>query len=43
MFTREVPTSTILVDAQLMAGSEMASDHLATPAAFEADDIIAVN
>jgi hypothetical protein len=26
-----------------MAGSEMASEHLAAPAAFEADDIIAVN
>jgi hypothetical protein len=43
MFTRQVPASTMLVDAQCMAGSEMASDHLATPAAFEADDIIAMN
>jgi hypothetical protein len=32
-----------LVDAQFMAGSEMPPEHLAAPAAFQADDIIAVN
>jgi hypothetical protein len=43
MFTRQVPASTILVDAQSMAGRDMLSEHLAVPAAFQADDIIAVN
>jgi hypothetical protein len=43
MLSGEFPAGTILVDAQSMAGSEMSSEHLAAPAAFEADDIIAVN
>jgi hypothetical protein len=43
MLTPEVPPSAILVDAQSMSGSEMSSEHLAAPAAFEANDIIAVN
>jgi len=43
MFTRQVPASTILVDAQSMARIEMPSEHLAAPATIEADDIIAMN
>jgi hypothetical protein len=43
MVTRQVPASTILVDAQSMAGSEMASEHLALPAAFDANDIIVMD
>src|SRR5712692_1220213 len=43
MFTRQVPASTILVDAQSMAGRDMPSEHLAAQAAFEADDVIAIN
>jgi hypothetical protein len=43
MLTRQVPASTILVDAQSMAGREMAFEHLAAPATIEADDIITMN
>jgi hypothetical protein len=43
MFSRQVPASAILVDAQSMAGSEMASEYLTAPAAFQTNDIIAVN
>ena len=43
MLTGAGPPHAVLLDGQSMAGREMASDHLATPAAFEADDIIAVN
>jgi hypothetical protein len=43
MVTRQVPACTILVDAQSMAGIEMPLKHLAAPAAFETDNIIAVN
>jgi hypothetical protein len=43
MFTRQVPASTILVDAQSMAGIEMPSEHLAAPPAFDANDIIAMD
>jgi len=43
MVTRQVPASTILVDGQSMAGIEVPSKHLAAPAAFQADDIIAMN
>jgi hypothetical protein len=43
MFTRQVPPSTILLDAQSMTGRNMPSEHLAAPAAIEADDIIAMN
>jgi hypothetical protein len=43
MLTGEVPASAILVDAQSMAGIEMPSEHLGTPPAFEANDIIPVN
>jgi hypothetical protein len=43
MRTAEVPASTILLDVQTMAGREMPLEHLAAPAAIEADDIIEVN
>jgi hypothetical protein len=43
MLTRQVPASTILVDAQPVTGRYMPSEHLAAPAAFDADDVIAVN
>jgi hypothetical protein len=43
MFSGKVPACTILVDAQPMARIEMPSKHLAAPAAFEADDVIAVD
>jgi len=42
MFTRQVPVCAILLDGQSMAGSEMPSKHLPAPAAFEANDMIAV-
>ena len=35
--------ATILIDAQSMAGREMPLEHLAAPAAFQANDIIAVD
>src|SRR5215813_5493917 len=43
MFTRQVPASTILLHGQFMAGDEMSSEHLSAPAAFQANDIIAMN
>ena len=43
MFAGDAPPCSILVNAQPMAGSDMPPEHLAAPAAFEADDIIAVN
>ena len=43
MVTGEVPPRPILRHVQFMAGSKVPSEHLAAPAAFEADDIIAVN
>jgi hypothetical protein len=43
MVTGEVPANAILLHGQSMAGCEMPLEHLAAPAAFEADDIIAVN
>jgi hypothetical protein len=43
MFTPQVPASAILVNAQSVVGREMPSEHLAASAAFQADDIIAVN
>ena len=43
MLTGEFPASATLPHGQSMAGSEMAFKHLAARAAFEADDIIAVN
>lgn len=43
MLSGQFPASTILVDAQSMPGQEMPSEHLAAPAAFEANDVIAVN
>jgi hypothetical protein len=43
MLKGEFPASTTLLDAQSVAGSEMPSEHLAAPAAFQADEIIAVN
>jgi hypothetical protein len=43
MVTGEVPARAILLHGQSMAGSEMPSEHLAAPAALQANDIIAVN
>jgi hypothetical protein len=43
MLTGEVPASTILLHGKSMSGSEMPLEHLASPAAFQANDIIAVN
>jgi hypothetical protein len=43
MFTRQVPPSAIVVDAQTMAGRQMSSDHQAPPSAFQADDEITLN
>jgi hypothetical protein len=43
MFTRQVPASPILVDAQSVAACEMPPERQASPATIEADDIIAVN
>src|SRR6202011_4791222 len=37
MLTGEFPASTTLLDAQSVAGSEMPSEHLASPRAFETD------
>src|SRR5271156_133936 len=39
----KVPPCSIRIDGQSMAGSEMASDHLAAPATFQANDIIAMD
>ena len=43
MLTGEGPTHAVLLDAQSMAGREMAFEHLAAPATFDANDIIAMN
>ena len=43
MLTGEGPPHAVLLDAQSMAGREMAIEHLAAPATIEADDIIAMN
>ena len=43
MFTSEVPPRAILLDGELMAVGEMPSEHLATPATLQANDVIAVN
>jgi hypothetical protein len=43
MFTRQVPASAILLDAQSMTSREMPSKDLAAPAAFEANHVIAMN
>jgi hypothetical protein len=43
MLTGEVPSRAILLHGQSMAGQDMPSEHLATPAAFQANDIIAMN
>jgi hypothetical protein len=43
MLTGELPLRAILLHGQSMAGSEMASEHLAAPPTFEANDIIAMN
>jgi len=43
MFARQVPASTISLDAQFMSGREMPLEHLAAPAAFQANDVIAMN
>jgi hypothetical protein len=43
MLTREVPVSTVLFQRQSIAGREMPPEHLAAPAAFEANDKISMN
>jgi hypothetical protein len=43
MFTDEVPARSILLHRQSMAGREMPSKHLAAPAAFQKNDVIAMN
>jgi hypothetical protein len=43
MLTGEVPPHAVLLDAQSMAGREMAFEHLAAPATIEANDIITMN
>jgi hypothetical protein len=43
MLGKEAPASTILVDAQSMAGRDMPSEHLAAPPTFQTNDIIPVN
>jgi hypothetical protein len=43
MLTREAPPCAILLHGQFMAGSKVPSEHLPVPAAFQANDIIAVN
>jgi hypothetical protein len=43
MVTGEIPPHPILLRGQSMAGSEMPFEHLAAPATFDANDIIAVN
>ena len=43
MVSREFPSGAILVDVQPMTGREMPFEDLPAPAAFEANDIIAVN
>jgi hypothetical protein len=40
MVVGKVPARSILLHGQSMAGGEMPSDHLAAPAAFEANDVI---
>jgi hypothetical protein len=43
MLTGEVPASAILLYGQSMAGTEMPPEHLAAPAAIQANDIIAMD
>jgi hypothetical protein len=43
MLSGKFPASTILLDVQTMAGREMPFEHLASPATFQAHDIILVN
>ena len=43
MLTGEGPPHAVLLDAQSMAGREMAFEHLAAPATIKADDISAMN
>jgi hypothetical protein len=43
MLTGEVPASAILVEVQPIADREVASSHLTAPAAFQANDVIAMN
>jgi hypothetical protein len=43
MLTGEAPANTIRLDGQSMAGSEMPPEHLAAPAAFQANDIITMD
>jgi hypothetical protein len=43
MLTGEVPPYAVLLDAQSVTGIEMPPKHLAAPATFEADYVIAMN
>jgi hypothetical protein len=43
MVTGEIPPHPILLRGQSMAGSEMPFEHLAAPATFDANDIIAMD
>jgi hypothetical protein len=43
MVSGEFPARPIVLHAQSMSGREMASKHLAAPAAFEANNIITMN
>jgi hypothetical protein len=43
MFTRQAPPRSVLLHGQSMGGSEIPFEHLAAPAAFEANNIIAMN
>jgi hypothetical protein len=43
MVRAEVPARSVLLNGQSMAGVEMSPEHLAAPAAFQADDIIAMD
>jgi hypothetical protein len=43
MIARKAPVNTIGVDGQAVTGRDIPSEHMAAPAAFQADDIIAMN
>jgi len=43
MVGAEVPSRPVLLHRQPMASSEMPSEHLAAPPAFEANDMVAMN
>src|SRR5712671_4034380 len=43
MIARKAPVNTIGVDGQAVTGRDIPSEHMAAPAAFQANDIIAMN